>query len=193
MSDVSAKWNQHYHELKAEQPSACDVLSQNRHLLPSAGRALDLACGVGGNSLFLAAQGLHVEAWDIAEQALIQLTTFAAQAGLAENITARQRDVLQQPPERSQFDVIVVSHFLERSLMGALAKALRPGGLIFYQTFCVDKPSTIGPQNPDYLLAENELLQSFEGLIVRVYREEGQVGEIKSGWRTRAMLVAEKT
>jgi len=192
MQDNAAKWNQRYQNTITDLPSAADVLVQNQHLLPRAGHALDVACGLGGNSLFLAQQGLHVVAWDNAEQALAQLNRFAEQAGLTDKITPEHRDVLKQPPGPAQFDVIVVSHFLERSLMQTLADALTPGGLIFYQTFCADKPPGIGPQNPDYLLTENELLQCFDGLIIRVYREEGQIGEMKSGWRHRAMLVAEK-
>lgn len=192
MRDNAVKWNQRYRKTVNDPPTAADVLLQNKHLLPSTGNALDIACGLGGNSLLLAAQGLQVEAWDNAQQALNQLTHFAVQAELKERITTHCRDVLLQPPQPTQFDVIVVSHFLERSLMAALAAALTSGGLIFYQTFCADKPPGIGPQNSDYLLTENELLQCFNGLIIRVYREEGQIGEMKRGWRHRAMLVAEK-
>jgi len=39
-------------------------LTQNQHLLPSQGTALDLACGQGGNSQLLAKAGLDVLAWD---------------------------------------------------------------------------------------------------------------------------------
>jgi 2-polyprenyl-3-methyl-5-hydroxy-6-metoxy-1,4-benzoquinol methylase len=44
------------------------VLAENEHLLPpGGGRALDLACGLGGNAVFLARRGFEVDAVDISE------------------------------------------------------------------------------------------------------------------------------
>ena len=63
---------------------------------------------------------------------------------------------------------------------------------MFYQTFIQDKPADLGPNNPDYLLAENELLQLFSGIRILVYREEGQVGHVTQGFRGEAMLVGQK-
>jgi tellurite methyltransferase len=40
------------------------------------------------------------------------------------------------------FDVIVVSRFLDRTLSDAIIDALKPDGLLFYQTFTRDKDNT---------------------------------------------------
>ena len=48
-----ARWDQRYRETSSE-PQAARVLSDNLRLLPAAGTALDLACGLGGNALLLA-------------------------------------------------------------------------------------------------------------------------------------------
>ncbi|MET0101394.1 MAG: class I SAM-dependent methyltransferase [Sedimenticola sp.] len=166
------------------------VLEENRHLLPPGGDALDLACGRGVNAMLLAQAGLNVTAWDNSVVAIARLDEAANDAGL--KISAEVRDVVDAPPEPGSFDVILVSHFLDRSLVQAISAALRRGGLLFYQTFSEERVSDAGPSNPGFRLADNELLTMFDSLHVRFYREEGRLGELSRGWRDRAMLVAEK-
>ncbi len=188
MSDVG-KWDARYRE--AGEPIPARVLSENLHLLPARGRALDLACGLGANALLLARCGLETFAWDSSPVAIDKLRAAAATAGVV--VHAEVRDVVAHPPEPQRFDVIVVAHFLDRSLAPALATALRPGGLIFYQTFTrVRVGAASGPRNPDYLLHQNELLKLFSPLQLVVYREEGELGDATRGFRDQAMLIAGK-
>lgn len=187
-TSTGEKWDRHYHD--AGEAIAAAVLRDNRHLLPKTGEALDLACGRGGNALLLAKHGLHTQAWDISPRVIEQLTAQAALAALP--LTACVRDVERQPPAAAQFDVIVVSRFLNRALCAALVSALHPGGLLFYQTFTATKVRPGGPSNPDYLLADNELLRLFADLQLRVYREESAAGDIQQGLRNEALLVAQK-
>src|SRR5512134_789314 len=114
MSDNSrADWNQRYQEtISAQHPAR--VLTEYLHLLPSAGKALDLACGLGANALLLARQGLDTWAWDSSEVAIARLKAAARAAGLS--IHSEVRDVVADPPAPERFAVIVVSHFLERPL-----------------------------------------------------------------------------
>jgi hypothetical protein len=103
------------------------------------------------------------------------------------------RDVVTCPPLPSSFDVIVVSRFLERRLAAALIDALKPEGLLLYQTFTqVTVGAVWSPTNPAYRLAPQELLTLFQPLRVLVYREEGRVGNTTCGWRNEALLVAQK-
>ncbi|MCG7905298.1 MAG: methyltransferase domain-containing protein [Candidatus Thiodiazotropha taylori] len=184
------KWDQRYADAeKVARPA--EVLLSNAHLLPEQGSALDLACGLGGNALFLAQRGFTVEAWDLSSVAIQRLVQAAGQLKL-NNLHARVRDVEGQPPQTEQFDVIVVSYFLERSLIPTLIQALKPGGLVFYQTFTRQAVSSEGPQNPAFRLADQELLQLFSQLQVCVYREEGRLGDLSLGSRDVAMLVAQK-
>ncbi len=188
-ADLRERWNKRHGEAEdLGQPAR--VLSDNLHLLPAAGNALDLACGRGPNALLLAQTGLDVSAWDISDVGIKRLRAAAQEYGLS--IDAQVRDVLVEPPPVESFDVIVVSHFLERSLAPVLAMALRPGGLLFYQTFSRNAVSQEGPADPRFRLDDNELLQLFPTLRVRVYREEGRLGDINQGWRDLAMLVAQK-
>ncbi|NNC68584.1 MAG: tellurite resistance methyltransferase TehB, partial [Gammaproteobacteria bacterium] len=70
--------------------------------------------------------------------------------------------------------------------------ALKPNGLLFYQTFIAEKVSDAGPSNPEYRLQPNELLESFSPLHVLAYQEHGTVGDVKKGLRDIAILVAQK-
>lgn len=164
------------------------VLSGNAGWLPTTGRALDLACGRGANALWLAQRGLRVDAWDYSPVAIERLRQAAEEAGLA--VSGEVRDVLARPPQADRYDLIVVSHFLERELCPAIAAALRPGGLLCYQTFGPLVAGAAGPENPAFRLAGNELLQLFDGLTVRHYLEPGALADDDT--RGLAMLVAQR-
>jgi len=166
------------------------VLERNLHLLPVGGEALDLACGRGASSLRLAEAGMQVTAWDLSPVAIGRLQRAAARGVRLE---AQVRDVIKQPPPAEGFDLILVSYFLERSLASSIIAALRPGGLLFYQTFIRDAVSDTGPSNPAYRLDDNELLELFRPLKVCYYREEGRLGNLSEGSRDIAMLVAQKS
>jgi SAM-dependent methyltransferase len=190
MSDRN-KWDRRYRDSENTAPAPAQVLRDFTHLLPVSGAALDLAAGLGGNALLLAGQGLTTMAWDISPVAMAKLTACAERLGLA--VECQARDVVAEPPETERFDVIVVSRFLERQLCPHLAAALRPGGLLFYQTFVQEKTEPgFGPSNPAYLLARNELLRLFPSLQLIAYREEGVVGRPDQGLRNEAYLVAQR-
>jgi len=182
-------WDDRYTK-NNDMPQACQVLREFSHLLPSQAAALDVACGLGGNALLLSKLGLDTTAWDLSSVGIEKLNHLAEQQAM--NITAQVHDVVAEPPEENSFDVIVVSYFLEREIFPALFAALKPNGLMFYETFIVDKPAGTGPSNPDYLLKQNELLSLCDGLVVRAYREEGMVGNVVEGTRNVAMLVGQK-
>lgn len=184
-----AMWNRRHAE--AESPGrVAAVLEQNMHLVTPGCQALDLACGRGANALYMAASGLQVSAWDLSPVAIGRLDQAAAEAGLT--MQTAVRDVIALPPEPGCFDLILVSFFLERALAPAIAAALKPGGLLFYQTYCRAAVTDAGPSSAAYRLGDNELLELFPGLKVRVYREERLLGDTRRGWRDMAMLVAER-
>lgn len=189
--DLKKKWNARYAGADGPgEPAA--VLAENLHLLPRSGTALDLACGLGANACLLARRGLQTWAWDLSDVAIERLKGRAQAEGIA--VRAKVRDVAAHPPEPASFDVIVVARFLERDLTGAIVRALRPGGLLFYQTFVRDAVDpSIGPPDPAYRLAANELVALFRPLQLVVYREEGTIGDTTRGFRNEAMYVGRKT
>ncbi|MGD8957158.1 MAG: class I SAM-dependent methyltransferase [Chromatiaceae bacterium] len=185
--DLREKWDRRYADAP-ETPPPMAVLTENAHLLPGRGRALDLACGLGGNALYLARRGLQVSAWDLSPVAVSALA--ASADGL--DLVAEARDVTADPPPTGRFDVICVGHFLERALCPHIADALRPGGLLFYQTFTRERVDDGGPSSAAFRLETNELLRLFPGLILRFYREEGRIGDTGRGFRNHAQMVAQR-
>ncbi|MBF0369508.1 MAG: methyltransferase domain-containing protein [Magnetococcales bacterium] len=183
------KWNERYRQSTAL-PGAARVLIENKHLLPPSGLALDLACGLGGNALLLAELGFQVEAWDISDVAVKRLQQESRKQKLP--VKAQVRNLTMGALPDDHFDIIVVSRFLERGLAPCIIKALRPGGVLFYQTFIRARVGEAGPESPIFRLKENELLHLFDGLTVLAYREEGLVGDLKRGFRDEAQLVARK-
>lgn len=191
MSDATReKWDRIYSQGREQVVPAMAVVRDNLHLLPPGGAGLELACGQAANSFALAQAGLSMEAWDISPVAIEQVNRHAAALGLP--VKGEARDVVARPPAGDRYDLVVVSHFLDRSIIPAIKDCLKPGGLVMYQTFTRTRVGEGGPSNPDFRLADNELLQLFAGFRVLVYREEGRQGDIDRGFRNEAMLVAQK-
>ncbi|MDW8270536.1 MAG: methyltransferase domain-containing protein [Anaerolineae bacterium] len=145
------------------------VAAQRPHL--TGGRALDVACGTGRYSLWLAELGYEVDAVDISSVALERLTATAATRGLAERIHTLQADLTSWRPPPEHYDLVLVSLYLERTLLPALRAALRPQGLLLYTTFHTDLLRLPGEFNPAYLLQPGELLLTFADWELLAYEE----------------------
>ena len=183
------RWNERYRNSDSP-PQAARVLSGNLHLLAGSGRALDLACGRGGNALLLAECGYQVDAWDISDVAVLSLQALAKEHQLT--VFPQIMDTIDLPALNNIYDVIIISYFLQRDLFPWLIAALKPGGLIFYQTFTQTKVSDRGPKNNDFRLADQELIKQLSFLQLLVYREEGAQGNTVEGFRDEVMYIGRK-
>lgn len=185
---VELKWDQIYKN--TDSATVVDVLTQNDYLLPKTGLALDLACGLGANALFLAEKGLDCHAWDVSSVALEKLQQIAQNKSL--KVSPKQIFIQPDSLPKNSYDVIVLAHFLDRSLCNAIMDALKPKGLLFYQTYVRDKISSKGPNNPAFLLTRNELLKLFGALSVVLYREDSLLGDLDYGERNEALFIGQK-
>ncbi len=188
-NNARQKWDRIYSKANlSAQPAPSEVLQQFAHLLPSSGSALDVACGLGGNALFLAERNFAVTAVDISAVAIKQVEQQQP------DVTTRCEPVVHTLADGvGSYDVIVVSHYLDRSNCELLVNALRAEGVLFYQTFTEAKVNRdAGPSNPQYLLAANELLSLFSELKVLAFSDQGTVGDLDSGFRNQSYLVAQK-
>ena len=142
------------------------LLVDYAHLLPETGLALDAACGVGANGHFLALRGLRVIALDISLVAL----RMAVQWGRAHacQLEAAVYDLSAPwlPPE--QFDVILNFHFLERGCIPVFQQALKPGGVIYFETFLRLESD---PESPARYLEPGELSTIFQDYQIVHYSE----------------------
>jgi SAM-dependent methyltransferase len=140
-------------------------------LLPDSGRALDVACGRGRHAIWLAARGLHVTAVDRDEQAIDALRRGASDRALPVSTVVADLETGNYSPGLNAFDVIIAVHYLHRPLFPALIAALRPDGVLIYETFTRDQARRGKPTNPDFLLERGELRRLIEPLDVLDYRE----------------------
>jgi SAM-dependent methyltransferase len=146
-------------------------LVDHHYLLPHAGDALDVACGRGRHALWLAERGLRTLAADRDEEALEFVRSEAARRGLPVRTQVMDLERGDVALPRDAFDVIVVVHYLHRPLFAALMEALRPGGILVYETFTRAQAERGHPTNPEFLLAPQELRELIQPLEILVERE----------------------
>ncbi|WP_303784118.1 bifunctional 2-polyprenyl-6-hydroxyphenol methylase/3-demethylubiquinol 3-O-methyltransferase UbiG [Azovibrio restrictus] len=145
-------------------------LARHAERLPPGSRVLDLACGQGGHSRWLAARGHRVVAVDRDGEAL---------AGLAgvPGVMPRQLELEGEdwPLAGESYDLVLVSRYLYRPRLDALVQLLAPGGLLIYETFMTGHERFGRPSRPDFLLQPGELLELARrnGLFVIAF-EQGE-------------------
>lgn len=139
-------------------------------LIAPGGRVLDLACGSGRHSLFLAAAGFRVEAVDRDAVAI------AALAALEPRISARVADLEGGPwPYYGHvFDAVVVTNYLFRPLLPLIMNSLDLNGVLIYETFMVGNERFGKPSNPAFLLRQGELLDVLRPKLNVVAFEQGE-------------------
>lgn len=146
-------------------------LTDHRDLLPPSGSALDVACGRGRNTLWLAACGYDTHGIDRDPEAISQLREEAMRRQLQVHATLLDLETQTVSLGRAIYDVIVVVHYLHRPLFPMLIGALRPGGILVYETFTKAQALRGKPTNPAFLLDEGELRTLVAPLEVLLERE----------------------
>jgi len=166
-----ADWNLIYQDKSVAESVPVRVLLDNQRLLPSCGNALDYASGLSGNGVFLAQQGFEVSAWDLSDIAVNKVNAYAHEKQLS--LHAEKMDLENSVDKlKGEFDVIVVSFFLHRESLPILYKLLKPGGVLFYQTFSGEPLNGIGPSRSAFRLRRGELLEVFSNMQLLSYRED---------------------
>ncbi|MEQ6903220.1 class I SAM-dependent methyltransferase [Nocardioides sp. YIM 152588] len=128
-------WDERYsaeHRVWSGRPNQ-RLVEQAADLEP--GTALDVACGEGGDAIWLARQGWRVTAVDVSTVALAKVAEHAADAGVADRITTAPYDALAdpRPAPGATFDLVTVSflHVPEPDfapIYAGIADAVAPGG-----------------------------------------------------------------
>ncbi|MBX3396139.1 MAG: methyltransferase domain-containing protein [Phycisphaerae bacterium] len=135
-------------------------------------RALDIACGTGRDAVSMALHGMSVEAWDILPDALERCRDLADRNGV--RLTACVGDVeCDLSIEDAAYDAIVCFNFLHRPLMASIARGVRPGGIVVYETFVEEQRRLFGkPRSDLHLLKNGELCRYFPGWEI-IHKSEG--------------------
>lgn len=150
------------------------LLADHIGLLKTApGRAaLDVACGKGRNSIFLAQNGFTVTGIELNADAID--ATRAAASALNLPVTVERVDLETGSATLPMlgFDVVCVFYYLYRPLLKGMRDAVKPGGFMVYETFLIDQHQRWGsPRRAEFALGHNELLDAFMGFRIHHYRE----------------------
>ncbi|HVC57653.1 MAG TPA: class I SAM-dependent methyltransferase [Stellaceae bacterium] len=137
-------------------------------LLRPDARVLDLAAGAGRHTRLLVDMGFRVTAVD---RDVAGLRSVAGS-----RCEVRQIDLETGAPWLlgSDYDGIVVTNYLHRPLLAAIAAALAPGGVLIYETFAAGNERFGRPSNPEFLLRPGELLAACAGLTIVAF-EQGEI------------------
>jgi len=187
MPTSQSEWDdKHRLAIEAAVAEPAGILREILPLLP-AGLVLDLACGTGRNALFLAENGRQVTAVD---WSAVALETLAARA-IEKKIPVRrierldgvkhtrgpglellQADLEQIKLPKESYDAILCIRYLQRTLFPQISRALRPGGVLLYETYTLAQLDFDGgPRDPAHLLQQGELRNAFPELSVIFCRE----------------------
>jgi 2-polyprenyl-3-methyl-5-hydroxy-6-metoxy-1,4-benzoquinol methylase len=158
------KWNQRFESEESylgqrPSPFLFREIERIRNLAPGK-RALDIACGEGRNSCFLAQQGFQVTALDISDVGLDKAVQRAESEGLHVDF---QRVDLDEYSFTEQYDLIINFNFLLRDLIPKALQTLSSGGLLLLDTI-MESPELLTTHNPAYLLGRGELQRICDGL-----------------------------
>ncbi len=194
-------WDQRYRRdgyWAGTEPAA--FLREVLPLLPR-GRGVDVAMGEGRNAVFLALSGWSVTGLERSAAGLEKAEALGRAQGIAvvrakppepklwlsaPGMVLFETDLERFPWPAAQWDLMVCFNFLLRPALPRMAQALRPGGMLVYETYTLEQLDfPAGPRNPEYLLRPGELRESFASLQLVFYRE------LKAG-RGIASLLARK-
>jgi tellurite methyltransferase len=158
-SDIE-RWNRRYAETEMDSaPEVEPLLLDYRYLLNGKGTALDVACGQGQNTVYLASLGFEVIGVDGSIVGLRRCQRALQRRGLKAGLIAADLDEFPLP--HNHFDVVLVVRFLNHTLIPSLKETLKPEGLLIYATFNKNVLHRRPTLNKCFVLELGELLDLF--------------------------------
>ena len=134
---------------------------------PTAGRALELACGRGGATVWLARRGLEVSGYDASAVAIEGARELAAHWQVADRCRLGVLDLDQGLPPGPLVDVVICHRFRAPHLNDAIVERLVPGGLlaiaVLSEVDAVPGPYRAVPGELTAAFANLDLIASGEG------------------------------
>ena len=195
-TDAADTWNRRFAGsdfLFGTEPNAW--LKAQSHHWPADARVLCVADGEGRNSVWLARQGLVVDAFDIAEVGVAKARRLAAEAGVVVNYSVVDGDAFAWPEAAYDGVAAIFIQFadpaLRQRLFDHIVASLKPGGTLLLQGYTPKQLDyrTGGPPQASHLYTPELLREAFADLdIVELREYEADVAE-GSGHRGRSALI----
>ena len=200
-SNPQAMWDKRFSTpdyVFGEEPNAFLV---SQAALIGKGQALAVADGEGRNSVWLAQQGLSVDAFDFSSPAIVKAQALAAKHQVNVNFMCSDWQSFDWP--KAHYDLVAGIFFQfaapdERSeIFEKIKDSLKPGGLLIIQGYGQNqlKYNTGGPGKLDHLYDDALMRGAFNGydvLVCETYETTIQEGAGHSGMSALVGFVARK-
>jgi tellurite resistance protein tehB homolog len=177
-------WNDKFKSRKLQLMRHEKCLEEDIKYFPRKGKILDIACGDGRNSIYLARLGYVVHAIDFSEEALNRLNYFAEKENL--NIETQLGDLSENNFLNNlyNYDAIIINHYrLRPELYSILMKHIKENGVLWINGF-----KEIPSDNPN--ITELDILREEDLIDIENYHLENKktysIGErtfIRYIWR----------
>jgi len=195
-SDAAATWNRRFEGdefLFGTEPNAW--LKEHAGVWPPGSRVLCVADGEGRNSVWLARQGLVVDAFDIAEAGVAKARRLADRHGVTVDYRVADCDAYAWPRGTRDGVAAIFIQFADpaqrQRLFARMVASLRPGGMLVLQGYTPRQLEyrTGGPPHASHLYTPQLLREAFAALeIVELREYEADVAE-GSGHCGRSALI----
>lgn len=177
-SDPAATWNQRFSAqgyIFGQEPN--EYLREHAGLLRPGDRVLCVADGEGRNSVWLARQGMQVDAFDIAEVGVTKAGKLAAEANVRVNYSVSDCDQWPWPADAYDAVVAIFVQFadpaMRERLFANMVRALKPGGHLILQGYTPRQLEykTGGPPILSHLYTAQLLRDAFSAVDIVELRE----------------------
>ncbi len=150
------------------------------HHFPTNGLALDVACGTGRNSFFIAEHGLDVVCMDFSSKGLNYLKQHRADEPVSKKLFPVQADLTQLSLPKNNYDAVFVIRYLDRGAFPSYTDTLKPGGLLFIKAFNLNHLKRKPNFNPDFLLNPGELASTFKQFEIIYTNDDESTADFES-------------
>jgi SAM-dependent methyltransferase len=137
------------------------------NVFPTTGYALDLACGQGLGTVWLARRGMDVWGFDVSPMAIGQARDLARRSRVSDRCRFDVVDLDHGLPTGPPVDAIVCHKFRDRRLDRAIVRRLAPGGLLAISALsevgATPGPFRVAPGELPAVFAELDLIAAGEG------------------------------
>lgn len=201
-ADAAGTWNRRFSEpgyLFGTEPNRW--LHGHASLWHAGQRVLCVADGEGRNSVWLAQQGLTVDAFDVSEVGVRKARDFARITGVKVNFAVADIATLQWPESLYDGVAAIFIQFADPALrariFAGMVRCLKPGGTLLLQGYGAKQLEyrTGGPGIESHLYTPQMLREAFAGMEIvelREYEDDLSEGAGHTGHSALVGLVARK-
>jgi SAM-dependent methyltransferase len=195
-TDPAGTWNRRFGDeryLFGTAPNSW--LREHAEIWQPGQRILSVADGEGRNSVWLAARGLIVDAFDVAEIGVAKARRLATTQGVAVNFAVNDCDAFPWPQDTYDGVAAIFVQFADPAtrerLFANIKRCLKPGGALVLQGYTPKQLDykTGGPPHASHLYTMAMLRDTFADLeLVELREYEAELAE-GSGHRGRSALI----